>query len=147
MKKDEPVKKILKIARNREEKAAALVERVRHKLDIEKKRMSVLDNYYSEYVAKQYQGTQAVNPMLVRNYAEFLMQIQNTIEKQRVQLNKIEIEFQSALKNWQMMNNRVDGINKVLEQFEKEAIAMQNKMEQILLDEWVGQKQSRDNNV
>lgn len=135
---------VVDIAQSNEERAAEKLQQAREFLDREQTRLQEIERYYQDYnsqFASQRSGLRAEQMLTNR---EFLRQLSLTAEAQKMQIQRATEQVDRAKKEWFACHLKKEKLEAYIEKLKHEESAVQDKLEQKMVDDWVTQSLSRE---
>ena len=129
---------VLNLAKEKEEQALVQLRNARIYLQQNEQQMSSLTFYKDDYIkqfSKKQQGL--VSGQMHQQYHDFLMNIDRSMERQRMALKEIQEHVEHCHRQWQVLNQKYRAIEKLIEREKKALILREELNEQNELDEFV----------
>ncbi|MCO7226122.1 flagellar export protein FliJ [Pleionea sp. CnH1-48] len=106
----EPVKRL---AKQKEQGAADALGKANQSCQNAEHRLSELVRYRADYLAEfHFRAGKGMSGAQLQHYKHFLGQLDNAIEQQKHQLNKLQKEMAEKRKLWQKQNSRAEAVNR-----------------------------------
>lgn len=124
----------------KQEKALQAVAFSQGQVSSEKNRLDQLMVYRDDYLNKKNQLQQACSVIELQEYCRFLLQLDDTIKKQREVIRLRESELDIKRRAWQTTRIDSNVMHKVVENLEQEDLLQQERKEQKSMDEFAQRK-------
>lgn len=134
---------VVDIAHKNEQNAAEKLKLSRENLTREEARLRDIEGYYQDY--STHFGAKKNNlrvEQLVAN-RDFLRQLSQTAEAQKIQIQRVTEQVDYAKNEWFACHLKKENLMAYLEKLKREEGALQDKLEQKMVDEWVTQSMAR----
>jgi len=127
---------VVQMAEDAERDAAGKLAKTQQQLMQAESQLQGLEQYRGDYQQQwQKQGQMGVSGEWLMNYQRFLSQLETAIEQQR---NSIKWHQQNVDKSrdlWQKAYARLEGLRKLVQRYQEQALQLANKIEQKEMDE------------
>ena len=128
---------VVEMAERAERDAARLLGQAQAQLSQAEAKLSELDQYFGDYQQQwMQQGSQGVSGQWLMNYQRFLSQLESAIGQQQRSVNWHRDNLLKLRQQWHQKHARVEGLSKLIEEYQREARVAADKREQKLLDEF-----------
>ncbi|KQB53242.1 flagellar biogenesis protein [Pseudomonas endophytica] len=127
---------VVDMAEKNEKAAAQRLGHFQGQVNLATSKLGDLENFRGEYQAQWVErGSQGVSGQWLRNYQNFLGQLETAVGQQRQSLQWHENNLNKARETWQQAYARVEGLRKLVQRYADEARQLEDKREQKLMDE------------
>jgi flagellar FliJ protein len=145
MERSQRLQPLVRLATNREEKAALALARARDNLASQEAKLEDLDSYRGEYRDVVYSaGGQGVNGRQVRGFHGFLGQLAQAVEAQRQVIERARAEVEQRRQEWLAARVECQRMDLVIERFQDDEARLEARREQKVMDEFAGQAALRN---
>lgn len=136
---------VVDMARRKEDDAAKRLELKRRQLDDEVQRLEDLKEYYQEYEVRFKQNQTAVRAQEFAKKRDFLNQLSQSCDIQKLQVQHVQNEFNAAINEWHQCHLKTEKLNEYVDTLTQQEKTALEKKEQKRVDEWVTQTYARRN--
>lgn len=127
---------VVQMAEDAERDAAGKLAKTQQQLMQAESQLQGLEQYRGDYQQQwQKQGQMGVSGEWLMNYQRFLSQLETAIEQQRNSIKWHQQNVDKARDLWQKAYARLEGLRKLVQRYQEQALQLANKIEQKEMDE------------
>jgi len=134
--KSKRLQPVIKIAQNREDDAALVLNEYRKVIDQQEAKLIELRQYHAEYTQRlNDSGRNGLNIAQINDYRCFIARLAVAVKQQEVQLASCEVELTEKYDAWMLTRMRHQALGKVVDRYQAQEHQESEKREQAESDE------------
>ena len=133
-KRTRKIDKIVSLAANDERRTGQEAGRSRQRLDEQLARLGELNAYRHNYASKSPSGS-TVSAAQWQDYQNFLQRLDGAVRAQQQIVNDCEQNLETHRQRWLAKRRRLESLERVLDKYEQQDRAYEDKLEQKALDD------------
>ncbi len=136
MLKSKRLKPVIKIAQNREDDAALVLNEYRKVMDQQEAKLIELRQYHTEYTQRlNDNGRNGLNIAQINDYRHFIARLVVAVKQQEVQLASCEVQLKEKHDAWMQTRVHHQALDKVVDRYQQQEHQESEKREQSESDE------------
>lgn len=131
---------VLELEQRKEDQAVVRFSQARQQCDMQRRRLSGLENYRVEYLNSALErGSGGLQSMQFGHYHAFIGKLDEGIAQQRIKLSRLEQVVEQRRQQWQQCQQRRKSVELVIQKQQQAADLKRQRQEQKTADEFAMQ--------